>query len=136
MYYIEPVVSVEWGDNIIVNTSVHPPIVKKLHVNFLGWSGDDIIETFPCFIISEKLKKVLEHDGITGYEIENLEVTKSKQFLDAITDVKLPLFYWLKIVGEKNKDDIFLKNNMMTISDKTLKSLQKVNIDNADVYQI
>ena len=55
-YFIEPEVAGGWGGNTIADTSVHPPKISKLHYQFDGWLGDDLLESFPCFIVSESLK--------------------------------------------------------------------------------
>ena len=54
--YIEPEVAGGLGNETIIDKNYHPPIVKKLHYEFNGWLGDDILESFPCFIVSERLK--------------------------------------------------------------------------------
>lgn len=44
--YIEPEVAGGLGEETQMDSTVHPPLVKKLHLEFEGWLGDDILETF------------------------------------------------------------------------------------------
>lgn len=76
--YREPEVSGGFWEKAQLDSTVHPPIVKKLHFEFSGWLGDDIIETFPCFIVTEALKNKLEIDGLTGIIFDNVIISKSK----------------------------------------------------------
>jgi len=55
-YYVEPEISGGIGASPIMDNSCYPPIAKKLNYEFDGWLGDDIIESFPCFVISKNLK--------------------------------------------------------------------------------
>ena len=51
-YTLEPEVPGGWGTGIEVDNSCHPPIVKRLHIEFDGWCGDELLECYPCFIVS------------------------------------------------------------------------------------
>lgn len=39
-FYLEPEVSGGLGDDAIMDTGVHPPVVTRLHYEFDGWLGD------------------------------------------------------------------------------------------------
>ncbi|WP_231570837.1 hypothetical protein [Vibrio jasicida] len=58
-YLIEPEVPGGFGKNTLGRFDVHPPIVEKLHLEFDGWQGDDLLEAFPCFLVSEHLATAL-----------------------------------------------------------------------------
>ena len=49
--YIEPEVAGGLGDHTVMDRSVHPPIVSKLHYQMEGWLGDALLESFPVFIV-------------------------------------------------------------------------------------
>ena len=133
-YFFEPEVSGGLGGNSVVDTSVHPPIVSKLNYRFDGWLGDDILESFPCYVITESLKKKLESTALCGYQIDQVEVTKSDQFEDLYPGKKLPVFYWLKIIGEAGKDDFGVADDYrLVISDKALKVINDFNVAQADI---
>ncbi len=59
-FYIEPEVSGELGEGTLMDTTVHPPKVEKLNYEFSSWLGDDLIESFPCYIVSERLAERLK----------------------------------------------------------------------------
>lgn len=106
-----------------------PPFrtVTNLHIQLEDWLGDDLMECHPCFLVTESLKKGLESSYFTGFEFENLEVTKDEYFNDNYKlDKTLPKFYWLKVKGHETTDDITLDiDSVLNVSDELLLFLQK-----------
>jgi hypothetical protein len=129
-YFIEPEVSGQLGEKTVLDTSIHPPIVKRLHFVFYGWLGDDIIECFPVFLITEKLKSSLQEAGLTGYQISNCEIELSEEFEMLQPETILPNFYWFKVTG-KDQDDFKIYKNKLTVSDFAYSILNQFNLKNA-----
>lgn len=133
-YYIEPEVSGGFGDNTQLDTSVHPPAVLKLHIVFDGWLGDDILETFPCFIVSQALKVSIESAGLTGYDFDSVEVSRSEEFKDLYSNKNLPDFHWLRVHGKAGHDDFGIcTDKRLVISGKVKGLLENHQIENADL---
>ena len=76
-FYIQPEVAGGFGENTVLDTSVHPPIVSRLHYELDGWLGDVLLETFPCFIITKDAKTKLQSIGATGIRLDDVEITTS-----------------------------------------------------------
>ena len=133
-YYVEPEVSGGFGDNAIIDSSVHPPKVTKLHVEFDGWLGDDLLETFPCYIISEGLTKEIEAENLTGFILDEVEVSKSNQFEEMYPKRELPKFFWLNLQGVCEKDDFgFSYDYRLVVSERALKVLKNWKVEEADI---
>ena len=133
-YYVEPEVSGELGEKTIADTSIHPPNISKLHYQFDGWLGDDILEAFPCYIITKQLKEIIQSSDLCGYEITDIEISKSANFLELYPSVILPKFYWLKIVGKAGQSDFGIaRDYRLVISDKAMAIFDKTNIKNSDI---
>ncbi|NQZ07411.1 MAG: hypothetical protein HRT35_09655 [Algicola sp.] len=133
-FYIEPEVSGGFGKNNQADTTVHPPNVSKLHYLFDGWLEDDILETFPCFIVTKRLKNALMQQCFTGFSIDDVEISKSEQFDNIYPNKTLPNFYWLKVTGVAGKDDFGIANDhRLVISQRILNLLKTVNIVHADL---
>jgi hypothetical protein len=79
-YIIEPEVSGQLGENTILNYLTKPPIIEKLHYKFDDWLGDDFLAGFQCFICTERLANGINENDLTGYELEDCEITKSELF--------------------------------------------------------
>ena len=130
--YIEPEVAGGLGFETIIDNSFHPPIIKKLHYEFSGWLGDDILETFPCFIVSEKLMNDIRNNQLTGVSFEDVKVTKSEEFMDLFLSSDLPSFYWMKINGKFGVDDfVIAEDYRLLVSEKAMSIISFFNIKNA-----
>ena len=105
-FYIEPEVAGGLGERTIMDRSVHPPIVKRLHYALEGWLGDVILETFPVFVVTEVARDALLGMGATGAAFDEVEITVTDQFEELYPDRKLPPFVWLKAEGVAGRDDI------------------------------
>lgn len=109
---VEPEVIVGLGDNTEF-LEKKPPFrtVTHLHIDLEDWLGDDLMECHPCYIVTEQLKKALEKTRYTGFEFAEMEVSKNKYFKNNYRLNKpVPNFYWMKIIGEENKDDFYMSS--------------------------
>lgn len=130
--YLEPEVAGEIGTNTILDNRVHPPIVTFLHFHFTGWLGDDILETFPCFIMSERLKNSIEEKKLKGISFDFVKITQSDDFKMTSINNQLPPFYWAKINGTFGIDDfVIAKDFRLLVSDKAYEVICEFNSTNA-----
>lgn len=132
---ISPEVAGELAEGTEMDTSVHPPRVTRLHHRFEGWLGDDIIECFPCFLVTEGIAKVLEGSGLSGFELGDVETSKSPELDEMYPGRQLPGFRWLKIIDtQPNETDFRLtQDHRLELSDAALALLRNARINHADV---
>lgn len=108
VYHLEPEVPGALGQRTEMDNSVHPPDVRKLNVIFDGWLGDQLIECFPCYLVSESLAQSLVSAGFTGFELADAEIETSSQFEELYPGRELPAFHWLKVTGTSASNDIYI----------------------------
>ena len=131
-FYIEPEVAGGLGENTVLDTSVHPPIVSRLHYEFDGWLGDVLLETFPCFIVTKDAKRKLQSIGATGITFDDVEITTSALFQGLYPNRQLPEFFWLQIEGKPGHDDFGIDHDLrLVISERALEVLRGLGISNA-----
>jgi len=130
--YIEPEVAGGLGNDTDIDNSVHPPKINKLHYEFADWLGDDIVETFPCYIVTKNLMLAIIKEGLTGVSFDILKITKSPEFINGFVDLELADFHWMKINGVFGIDDFVIAvDYRLLISDKAKKLLNFFNINYA-----
>ncbi len=135
-FFIEPEVAGGLGDGTIIDNSSHPPIVTKLEYRFEGWLGDDLLESFPCFIITEVLAQRISEHKFSGFSLRPVLITKSDDYLEQGGDNALREFLWVVIEGHAGVDDFGLAHDhRLVISDEVLKVLKGSKIDNADIEE-
>jgi hypothetical protein len=132
-YAIEPEVAGELGEGTVMDTSVHPPRVSAVQYVITDWLGDDIIESFPCYLVTPRLATDLEASGLSGFRLDTAQVTLSDEAADfGITEV--PEFRWLVVSGRPGEDDFgVLGNGQAVISEEALQALQARTLDNCDI---
>jgi len=123
---IQPEVIVGLGSNTVFK-EIKPPFrtIEELHIELEDWLGDDLMECFPVYVVTEKLKEELNNSSFSGFNFKTMEVTNAEYFGDNYQlDIKLPKFYWMEIVGEFRKDDFVLSDKKeLLINEKFLKVL-------------
>jgi hypothetical protein len=131
-WLVSPEVAGELGTNTVIDTSVHPPRVSRLHHQFEGWLGDDLLEVFPCFLVSSRLAQALDSAALVGFELAEAEVSKSPEFEDMYPGRVLPEFLWLKITGSGPEADLRLSADFrLEVSQRALEVLRTFNLTNA-----
>lgn len=124
--YIEPEVAGGLGDHTVMDRSVHPPIVSKLHYQMEGWLGDALLESFPVFIVTEQAKQGLLASGLTGAIFADAEVTTTGNFRELYPEREVPAFDWLKPEGEAGHDDFgTASDGRLVVSERALDVLRK-----------
>lgn len=128
-FYIEPNVAGGLGNHTVLDASVHPPIVIKLHYEVEGWFGDVLVTTFPCYLVTEETQRALQQMGFSGATFADAEVTTSEEFHEDQPGQELPPFVWLKVNGEAGRDDFGIAANyLLVISKRVLDLLESLGI--------
>ena len=128
-FKIRPNVAGGIGEHTVLDSSVHPPIVTKLHYEVEGWFGDVIVATFPCFLVTEEAQRALQKMGFSGATFADAEVTTSEEFQEDQPGVVLPRFVWLKVHGTAGQDDFGIAVPFrLVISERVLDLLESLGI--------
>ncbi len=136
-YELSPEVAGHLGPDTVMDTSRHPPIVHALHYEFDGWSGDELIEAFPCFIVTDNLRQLIESAKPTGCSFGNVRVSTSEQFEELYPGRSLPSFSWLMIVGAAGRDDFGISaTNNLIVSERLLHVLKRGRLEHCDASAI
>jgi hypothetical protein len=132
---IEPEVAGGIGADTKLDTTVHPPTVYQLHYEFGGWLRNDIVESFPCFIVTENLKEAILKSRLSGVDFDYVKVTTSNEFDELYPGLVLPPFNWMKILGKAGEDDFGISDKLLlVISEKAYNLLSLFDISAADVH--
>lgn len=132
-YELEPEVAGGIGDRSIMDTSVHPPRVDRLHIIVDGWLGDQLLETFPCFIVTLTLGKDLERSGLSGYVLDHVDIEKSDQFVEIYEDKELPAFKWLKVTGQSGDADFGISDQLTLITSARALDVMRGRLENCEI---
>jgi hypothetical protein len=135
-FYIEPEVAGGIGDDTVLDTSVHPPLVSNLSYEFDTFPSDAILSGFPAYIVTDALKDSILQKGATGVDFDRTDVTTSATFDELKAqfhpDQYLPSFAWMKVSGQAGRDDFGIgSDNRLVVSERLLALLQVHGLENA-----
>ncbi|MQM26554.1 hypothetical protein [Glycomyces albidus] len=134
-YLLEPEVAGELGEDTVMDTSVHPPAVTRLQYVIQDWLGDEILESTPCFVVTEHLAGLIEAAGLSGYRLADAEVVLGEDAEElAEGPIDLPKWQWLQLTGTAGADDFGASaNGSLVVSERALGVLRQGTLDNCDV---
>lgn len=104
---LQPEVAGGLREQTTMDASVHPPVVTQLHYEVLDWLGDDLLESFPCFLISPEAAAALTAAGMRSFALADALITLEPQMED-LYDHRVLTFRWLQPTGQPGVDDIAL----------------------------
>lgn len=131
-YYVEPEVAGGLGQDSVVDSTVHPPTVIKLHYRIINWLGDALLESFPALIITREAANALSEAGINGFECREVDVTVSDSFKEIYPERILPEFLWLSVTGNAGRHDLGIADDSRLVaSERALTVLKTCGLNNA-----
>lgn len=153
LYGLEPEVAGGFGENTVVSNLENVrakrerPIVTHLHYEFSGWLGDEILETTPCFIITESLADSIQRSELKGYTVADVETSVTEEFEELYPGRTLPKFKRLvpqgtvEVRGNNFKswsgDDFCLSpKSILVVSEKALAVLRKHQLNHCDITEL
>lgn len=134
-FTLEPECPGGLGADSIVDRSVHPPLVSALDYEFDTWPESDLIEAFPCYCITTKLKDKMH--GLTGFSIEVMTVSSSEILHELHPDREPPDFHWLKVTGVAGEDDFGIStDHLLVVSKRALDVLGTCSLEHCETKPI
>lgn len=119
-----------------MDRSTHPPVVSRLHFEFEGWLGDDLVEGFPCYLVSTRLAEAITASNLGGAELSDVTVTKDEQFDELFPDAarSLPTWRWLR-PSRHGHDFAVEDDGSLVVSDAALALLQGFSLAQCEVIE-
>ncbi|AOS79898.1 MULTISPECIES: hypothetical protein [Hydrogenophaga] len=137
LHLLEPEVAGGWGPGTEADVSVHPPVVSHLVYEVEGWLGDDLLEAFPCFVITERLADALRSTELTGWKLGPVEVRPSTQFEELNAGIALPKFQRLHVSASDAACDFNLDGeHRLLVSDAALTLLRRFNVAHCNIEAV
>lgn len=136
-YTLDPEVAGELGKHTVMDFSVHPPLVSKLHYELDTWLGDDLIQSFPCYLVTERLQNQIQNATLAGASFAPVKLDLSSNFKELHPSKAVPCFIWLKISGEVGENDFGVeKNGRLVVSERALKVIKSFELKHCTITML
>lgn len=105
------------GPSTGIDRTSWPPMIAHPTVEFDGWLGDDLVASFPLYLVTSPLAEAIESAGLTGVRLDDVVVTATEQY-SGTTPRELPAGWrWLRPVGTAWQDDAWAGDKgILTVS--------------------
>lgn len=127
------------SEGTIIDAKMHPPIVKYLDYEVQGWSGGDLIASFPVHLASPRLLKAMKDAGLEGfsaYPAESYRVSINEQVMTEFEGSYVLDFRWFKM-GEGEAPDIYLTEGfLLGFSDRAWEVIYEFDASNCAVERV
>ncbi len=139
-YVLGPEVPGGLGErSVLINRPGTYPLVERLHFEFgPGTLGNDLMETYPVFMVTRALADALRATTLTGFALStDLEVSVDENVEELEPDWPVPVIEWLRVSGLAGSDDFGLDETArLVVSEDALSALRRFKIDGCQVDPI
>jgi hypothetical protein len=136
-YRLFPAVAGDIGEKTQHDGTEIPPVpstTHRLHHRVRVWIGDDITRCEWFLVVTDKLRDILQTRDLSGYEIEELIVTRSRKSEEIQPDIELPEFHWLRVTGDLGVDDFGMGDDLwLVVSEDALDTLREGTLEHAEI---
>jgi putative NADH-flavin reductase len=134
VWLLNPEVAGGWGPHTEADRNTHPPLVTHLHYEFHGWLGDDLLTTFPEFVVTERLAMALERSSLSGFQLAEVEVSAGEMWKQLHETRAVPQCRWLKVTGRAGIMDFGLTELAhLVVSARALELLRGFSLEACEV---
>jgi hypothetical protein len=112
LFRLHPEVAGGWGpeteylnEEDVAAGRADVPEIRRFQYEFEGWLEDELLEAFPCFIVTAPLAETMAEARLTGMDLDDVEVLRSAMFEEIYPDRELPEFRRLISAGRVRTGD-------------------------------
>ena len=81
-FALEPLVAGELGEGTRLDATTHPPEIEAAEYVLDAPTEEDLIESFPVFLVSESIGDRLTDTQLRGFTLEETRVIPSREYVE------------------------------------------------------
>jgi hypothetical protein len=130
---LEPLIAGELGDDTVLDTGSHPPLVRSVEFVLDAPTDEDLIESFPVFLVSEELGSALAAAKLNGFRLDDADVRPSSEYLAVFGEVPHKRYRWLRMISSGASDCWLDDQYRLCVSDRMYSLISRHRIEGCDV---
>ena len=123
-YSIDPQVAGELGDGTVLDSTVHPPSVSQVEFILDYPETDDIVQSFPVYLVTSQLAARIEQAEMVGIVLADAIVRPSEEYVAAFGDAPHRSYRWLQPVIVDAADAWIDSSLQLCVSDRMMSVLE------------
>jgi hypothetical protein len=135
-FSLEPLVAGELGEGTQLDASTHPPKVAAVEYLLDAPTDDDLIESFPVFLVSDWLAERLVSARLEGFVLDDARVVPSREYKEVYGSAPHKSYRWLRLVPSVTADSWLDQDYQLCVSDRMMDVLREGVLDGSDVTQL
>lgn len=136
-YRLDPQVAGELGPDTDLDTSTHPPKVKRLEYVLDQPETDELITSFPVFLVSEQLGGRIKKAHLDGFKLAKARVRPGDNYRELYGKARHRDYRWLQITGTARRSDFWLDESFnLCVSDRAMKILEVSVLTDCEIERI
>lgn len=135
-YVLEPLVAGELGDGTRLDPSTHPPAVDVVDFVLDAPAEDDLIESFPVYLVSEHIAELLSRAGLGGFTLEGARVSPSREYVEVYGDRPHKEYRWLRLRFSPDADCWLDNEHRLCVSERMMAVLSQGVLAGCDVTRL
>lgn len=97
------------------------------------------MESFPCFIVSERLARAIDEAGLTGVHLDDVEISVDEQFADIFPEeaARLPSWKWLRLMPREAASDFWGDDRAnLHVSARAMRLLERFDLSECEYVEV
>jgi len=136
-YRLEPQVAGELGPDTDLDTSTHPPKVKRLEFVLDQPESDELVTSFPVFLVSAQLGSRIKKARLDGFKLAKASVGPSDNYRELYGKAKHRDYRWLQVTGSAGRSDFWLDESFnLCVSDRAMTILEAAVLSDCHIEQV
>ncbi|MFT4008828.1 MAG: hypothetical protein QM655_02180 [Nocardioidaceae bacterium] len=136
-YRLDPQVAGELGPDTDLDTSTHPPKVKRLEYVLDQPETDELITSFPVFLVSDQLGSRLKKAHLDGFKLTKAPVRPSDNYRQLYGKAEHRDYRWLQVTGAPGRSDFWLDQSFnLCVSDGAMAILESAVLSGCTVVRL
>lgn len=132
-FLLEPLVAGALGEGTQLDASTHPPDVEAVEYVLDAPSADDLIESFPVFLVSDWLAERLDRAGLDGFALEGALVVPSREYVEVYGPAPHKSYRWLRLLTSTTADCWLDEEYRLCVSDRMMAVLREGVLEGCDI---
>ncbi len=133
-FVVQPLVGGELGLDVEYDRSTHPPGINRVQYVLDYPTTEDLLESFPAYIVSEALAERMTAARLPGFALDDAEVRPGDNYVALYGNVPHKRYRWLRIEPHTPDTDVWLGDELqLCVSDRMMAVLEEAELSAAEI---